>query len=52
MLLFVDDQVMISNTEGVLQKAVYKLNQIKTEHGVTTSLEKTKLMALKGREPV
>jgi len=43
---------MISNTESDLQKAVCKLNQITTEHRVTTSVEKTKWMALKGREPV
>jgi hypothetical protein len=52
MLLFVGDQVMLSNTEGDLQKAVYKLNKIITEHNVTISVGKTKLMALKGRERV
>jgi hypothetical protein len=28
------------------------INQIVTEHGVTISVEKTTLMAMKGREPV
>ena len=37
MLLYVDDQV-ISNGEGDLQRAAYKLNQIITEHGATTKL--------------
>jgi hypothetical protein len=40
MLLFADDQVMISNTEDNLQKAVYKLNQIITKHGLTISARK------------
>jgi len=35
-----------------LQKAVYKLNQIITEHGLTIRAQKTKLMAFKGRDPV
>jgi len=51
-LLFADVQVIISNREDDLQKAAYKLHQIITEHGVTISVEKTKLMAFKGREPV
>jgi len=40
MLLFVDKEVLISNTEDNLQKAVYKLNQIITEHGLTISVQK------------
>jgi len=47
-LLFADEQITISNTEDNLLKAVYKLNQITTEHGLTVSLQKTKLMAFKG----
>jgi len=51
-LLLADDQVVISNTEDNLQKAAYKLNKIITEHGLTTSVVKTKLKAFKGREPL
>ena len=51
-LLFADEQITISNTEDNLLKAVYKLNQITTEHGLTVSLQKTKLMAFKARDPV
>ena len=36
MLLFADNEVIISNTEDNLQKAVYKLNQITTEHSLPT----------------
>jgi len=39
MLLFADDQFVISNKEDVLQKAACKLNQI-TEHGLTLSIQK------------
>ena len=52
MLLFANNQVIISNTEDNLQKAAYKLNQIITEHDLTISVQKTKLMAFKGRDPV
>jgi transcription initiation factor TFIIIB Brf1 subunit/transcription initiation factor TFIIB len=52
MLLFADDQVIIAETEDNLQKAGHKLNQIIMEHGLTISVQKTKSMAFKGREPV
>jgi len=52
MLLFANDQVMIPNTEGNLQKAAYKLNQTIPERGLTISVQKTKLMAFRGQDPV
>ena len=52
MLLFADNQVIIADKEGNLQKAVHKLNQIITEYGLTISAQKTKSMAFKGRDPV
>jgi len=42
MLLFSDDQVIISNTEDSLQKTTYKLYQMITEHGLTIPEQKTK----------
>jgi hypothetical protein len=51
-LLFADDQVIISNTRDNLQKASHKLNQIITDHGLNISVQETKSMAFKGREPV
>jgi len=51
-LLFADDQVIIADTEDNLQKAARKLNQIITENGLTISVQKTKSMALKERDPV
>jgi len=52
MLLFAEDQVIIAHTEGNLQKAAHKLNQIITEYGLTKSVQKTKSMAFKGHDPV
>ena len=43
---------MASKTEDNLQKAAYKLNQILTERSLTASVQKTELVAFKGREPV
>jgi len=51
-LLFAEDQVIIADTEGNLQKAAHKFNQIITEYGLTISVQKTKFMAFKGRDPV
>ena len=43
-----DDQVIIADTEDNFQKAAYKL----TEYVLTISVQKTKSMAFKGRDPV
>jgi hypothetical protein len=43
-----DDQLVISDTEDNLQKAAYELNEIITEHSLTISVQKTKLMSFKG----
>jgi transcription initiation factor TFIIIB Brf1 subunit/transcription initiation factor TFIIB len=51
-LLLADDQVIIADTEDKLQKAAHKLNQIITDYGLTISVQKTKSMAFKGRDPV
>jgi hypothetical protein len=50
-LLFADDHVIISNTEDNLKKSAHKLNQI-TEYGLIISAQKTKSMAIKGRDPI
>jgi hypothetical protein len=51
-LLFADDQIILSNTKDKMRKTAYKLNQIITARGITIFVQKTKLMTLKGREPV
>ena len=50
--LLADNQVIIADTEDNLQKAKHKLNQIITEYCLTISVQKTKSMAFKGRDPV
>ena len=52
MLLFAGDQVIISYTEDNLQKVMCELNHIITEYGLTISVQKTKLMAFQGWDPV
>jgi len=47
-LLLADEQVVTSNTEDNLQKAVCTLNQIIAERTLTTSAQKTILVAFKG----
>jgi hypothetical protein len=47
-LLFADDQVIISNTDGNLQKAAHKLNQIITEYGLTIFVQGAKSVVFKG----
>jgi len=49
---FADDQVVIADAEDNLKKAAHKLNRIITEYGLTISVQKTKSMAFKGRDPV
>jgi len=41
-----------ADTENNSQKAAHKLNQIITEYDLSISVQKTKSVALKGRDPV
>jgi hypothetical protein len=45
-------EVIIADREDNLQRVVHKLNQITTEYGLTISVQKTKSMAFRGRDPV
>lgn len=51
-LLSADDQIILSNTKDNMQKTAYKLNRKITARGFAISAQKTKLITLKGREPV
>jgi hypothetical protein len=50
--IVIDDQIMIEETEDNVQKAAHKLNRIITEYVLTISVQITKSMAFKGRDPV
>jgi hypothetical protein len=50
-ILSADDQVNMSDSENNLQTAIYKLNKIITEYGLTTSTDKNKVTSFKGRDP-
>jgi len=50
--LFIDDQVIIQDSEDKLQKSVYILNQMSKDHNLKTSADKTKIMAFKGKHLV
>ena len=52
MLLFADEQFIIADTEDNLQKTAHKLNQIITQCDLNTSVQRTKSLAFKGRDPV
>jgi hypothetical protein len=41
----------LSDSKDNLQTAIYKLNKIITEYGLTISTDKSKVMAFKGRDP-
>jgi len=51
-LLLADDQVIIQDSEDKLQKSVYILNQMSTEYNLKISMDRTKIMAFKGKHLV
>jgi len=46
------DQVIIRNSEDKIQKSVYILNQISKDYNLKIPMEKTKIMAFKGKHLV
>jgi hypothetical protein len=51
-ILFVDDQVIIANSEDNLQRGVFTLNNTLNRFGMTISCKESKVMAFVGQEPV
>jgi hypothetical protein len=51
-LLLADDQVIMAESENLLQKSVHKLEKITSKYGLTISTNKTKTMAFRGRDPI
>jgi hypothetical protein len=48
-LLFVDDQVIIQDSEDKFQKSVYILNQMSKDNNLKISTDEIKIMAFKGK---
>jgi hypothetical protein len=51
-LLFAEDQVLIASSEDELQQAKYNLQKTVSDFDVSISVEKTKIMAFSGKDPV
>jgi hypothetical protein len=51
-ILFADEQVVISNSEDNLQRGLRALHQTAQTFGMEISHQKTKIMAVKGTEPI
>ena len=52
MPLFVDDLLVIQNTESASQKLVFKLHQICKQYDMKICNTKTKIMAFPGKVPI
>jgi len=50
--MFADDQVIISDNENTLQRALHELNKIILDYNSEISIQKTKNMAFCGKWPV
>jgi hypothetical protein len=51
-MLFADDQVLTAKSESDLQYSVHNLNKIAAKYFLEINIQKTKVMAFKGQEPV
>jgi hypothetical protein len=51
-LLFMDDQVIVADSEDALQISIHKLETVTSKYGLKFSKSRTKTMAFKGRDPV
>jgi hypothetical protein len=51
-LPFADDQILIQEKEDNLQQSVYTLHNISKEYNFKISIQKTKVMAFKGKFPI
>jgi hypothetical protein len=50
-LLFSGDQVILANSEDNLQRAIHRLNVISKDYNMRVSKDKTKDLALRGKDP-
>jgi hypothetical protein len=52
MLLFIDDQILLQDSEDKLQHLFYNFDGIGKMYNMKISTKKTKIMALNGKFPV
>jgi hypothetical protein len=50
--LFLDDQVIVADSEDAVQISVHKMETVTSKHGLKISKSKTRKMSFKGRDPV
>jgi hypothetical protein len=51
-MLFADDQVLLAKSEDDLQYSVHNLNKIASEFSMEINVQKTRVMAFRGMEPI
>jgi hypothetical protein len=51
-LLFADEQVIMQDSEDILQKSVYIFNQMSKDYNLKISTDKTKIMAFEGKHVI
>jgi hypothetical protein len=51
-MLFADDQVLLAKSDDDLQYSVHNLNKIAYEFSMEINAEKTRVMAIRGMEPI
>jgi hypothetical protein len=51
-LHFADDQVILANSEDNLKKAIHTLNVISKDYNMRISIDKTKVLALRGKDTI
>jgi hypothetical protein len=51
-LLFIDNHVIIAESETSLQKSIHRLKSTIPKYGLTISTSKTKTTAFRGRDPI
>jgi hypothetical protein len=50
--LFADDQAILANSEDNVQRAIHRLNVISKDCNMRISIDKTKVLALRGKYPI
>jgi hypothetical protein len=51
-LLSADDRVILANSEDNLQRAMHRLNLISKDYNMRIPIDRTKVLALRGKDPI